>query len=266
MQQLTASALRSSVESKSDDMGLLPQGFTRFAKALSRNFAQLAPASPGFSYESHVKSAPVIPDEAAVIFLLQCPAPVAQLRLTLDRALVFGLCDVMFGGVGNEPPFAEARPLSNIEQAIAGMFAGYVGSLLPQAFATEPFSLHKPSDDQEEAPFSSAVTVTLLGTMHGYSGEMKIELPEALAGLFKPQASLQAPEACAPNIEKIPVNLVAVLGDLSMSLEDLTRLSPGQTVRLNSTIATPISLESEGVELCKARLGQNARRFCLSVL
>ena len=66
-------------------------------------------------------------------------------------------------------------------------------------------------------------------------------------------------------VETIEVELVAVLAEFQMSLDSVTSLHAGQVIKLENDIASPLVVCSDGIELFTARLGQTARKFCLSI-
>jgi flagellar motor switch protein FliM len=266
LKPLTAQAFRAAGEKSRDGLAQLPQGFGRFAKELGKSVAKLTASPPDFAYESFATIAGAAgPDHA--VFLLQSAEPQRMVRVVLDRALVFGLCDLMLGGVGNEPPFTEERPLSRLELALAELFAIGVGETLPYAFpegAIEPLTLRR--DAEEEPDFEAALSITMLGTIHGYSGEMRLDLNQTLADLLKAQGAASEIGAAKPSMDIINVELTAILAGLPMSLDEIGRFARGQLIRLGTHASTPVSVTSGGVELFKARLGQGERRFCLGVI
>ena len=282
---LSIDAIRARPDTPTNNLAMLPAGFTRFAQALSKDFLSLASTVPSFTYEKFCRTEAQLEDEteenSSVSGHLVCGELKRIVSVTIDRSLVFGLCNVVFGGVGNEPPFAETRPFSKIEIAIAQLFLKTVGRSLPAAFATvtlKEFFAAKPQDPNEEPeypPFKPFVSVKFLCNIHGYSGELTIELPEELASLFRPvdevarvKEELKMSEwghQISHRVESIDVELVAVLSEFQMSIDGVTNLHAGQLIKLENDISSPLEICSEGVKLFSARLGQNAQKFCLSI-
>jgi flagellar motor switch protein FliM len=270
MKPLTIQAIRAASVNASDVLAPLPPGFTALAKELGKGFNRLAASAPVFSFESCGKLAEqaLAGDDAHAAMMLAADNRFA-LRIVMDRGFVFGLCDLVFGGVGNEPHFAEDRPLSNIERAMADMFAGLVAETLPQAFeGVEMPNFAILAAESEDAPeYRPEATVTILAAIHGATGEIKFELPRAFIAMLGPQAAQPiAAVVVQPRIDNVAVELTALLAEMPMSLGDVTRLARGQLIRLNATTATPVTVMSEGVELFRAKLGQSARRYCLGVM
>jgi flagellar motor switch protein FliM len=270
MKPLTIQAIRAATVTASDALAPLPPLFNGLARELGKNFTQRWAATPGFTYESCTKlPEPAPAGEDAHPAMIVAADNRFALRIVMDRGLVFGLCDLVFGGVGNEPPFAEDRPLSAIERSVADMFAELIAETLPQALdgADLPsFGLLQPerADAPEHRPEAS---VTMLAAIHGATGEIKFEVPRAFIACLVPQAAQPITAATAtPRIDDVAVELTALLAEMPMSLGDVTRLARGQLIRLNATAATPVQVTSEGVELFRAKLGQSARRYCLGVI
>jgi flagellar motor switch protein FliM len=265
---LTAQAFQPAGGKNRNGLAHLPQGCALFARQLGKGLAKFAGAPPIFSYESFAPVAgPAAIGEDQAAFMLDGADASRTARVVMDRALVFGLCDLLLGGVGNEPAYAEERPLSKIELALAALIAAEVGEALPHAFpgaALEPLSLRTQTEDKPT--FEAALGIRFLGAMQSSSGEMHLELSPALAGLMKPVASAPDLPQARPRAETIGIDLTAILGGVTMNLEELGRLAPGQLIRLGVTAATPVSVTSGGIELFKAKLGQGERKFCLGLI
>lgn len=282
---LSLEALRAKAEKPTNNLALLPKSFSRFTLALSKDFLSIAPATPSFSFEGFCRAEAQLTQEAeenwCLSELLVCGELKQLIRVTIDRPVIYGLCDVVFGGVGNEPAYAQARPFSKIERAITQLFFKTVGRAIPSAFpnaALKEFLAVPPQDPNEDPqypPVKPFVSVKILCNIHGYSGELLIELPEELALQFRPADERQhAPEELrvsewgtqiSDRVETIEVELVAVLAEFQMSLDSVTSLHAGQVIKLENDIASPLVVCSDGIELFTARLGQTARKFCLSI-
>lgn len=263
----------------------LNECFARFCKLLGRTLSGLCTMPPNFTVEriESAGAAEPAPGEAdGVEALLQQEAEVLA-RVMLDKQLVFSLCDLLLGGVGNEPPYNEQRPLSHIERELGRHLIAIVAEVLPQAFDSEQLrslKLWKPVEDEGEEPpqFKPSVRLTILATIMSYSGEVRIELSSEIAALAKatePATASTAPsgrasggwgEQIASRLQPSELDVTAVLTSFPMTLEDIGKLHPGQTMRLPTSFAKPVTLETDGVVLHQARLGQQARHFCLSVL
>lgn len=279
---LNAEAFRVHKDSKSDAYGRAPAVFAKFIKLFTRSMAPLGIVTPVVAYEKHERSSPVPhgSEFQGASGLLVTSQGQALAHVRMEKVVAFGLCELVFGGSGSERPYAEERPLSHIEQDIASHFISLVGEHLPNALEDplpEALAIYRqPADGLSDPPaFLPVVTITLNIAVMGYSGEIEIDLAEAAAGCLRPTGvgSGDAPPAqsswtsqIAARVESSEVELLAVLTSFQMTLQDLSALQPGQTVRLATTLSRPVSLESDGVAIHKARLGQQARRFCLSVL
>lgn len=282
---LSAETIRAKAEKPTNNLSMLPKLFGRFAVALSKEILHIASASPSFVFEGFCRTEAQLVQEveenSTLSEVLICGVMRQSVRVTIDRPVIYGLCDLIFGGVGNEPAYAEARPFSKIERSIMQLFFKAVGRALPSAFpsvAMREFFIAPPEDPNEDSrypPIKPFVSVKILCNIHGYSGEMQIELPEELALLFRPADAKQNEITARPasaweaeisgRVESIEVELVAVLAEFQMSLEGVTNLYAGQVIRLESDISRPLAVCSDGIELFTARLGQASKKFCLSI-
>jgi flagellar motor switch protein FliM len=270
LKPLSIGAIRAAAARTTDSLALLPQGFERFAKHLGKSCGSLMSAPPHISYESFapVQGATAFADTDGISFMLDGSVPPSSMRVTMDRPLVFGLCDLLLGGVGNEAPFAEDRPISKIEHSLARLLASEVGAALPEAFppgaAGAMMPRTRPAD--EMPPFKAAARISFLCTLQGYSGEMLLDLPDELLKLFTLKSAVPHAEAGKPAVDTIAIDLTAVLADMPMSVDEVGKLARGQLIRLNATAQTPVKVQGGEIELFRARLGQHARKYCLAVI
>jgi flagellar motor switch protein FliM len=283
---LSIDAIRSKADGPTNNLAMIPKSFGRFAATLYKDFLEMASTSPSFTFEGFCRTEAQIvqeDDESAFISeLLICGDLRQSVRIKVDRSAIFGLCNVIFGGVGNEPAYSETRPFSKIECAIARLFFEAIGRSLPSAFSNIalkeffPAPWQDPNEDPIYPPFKSFVVVKILCNVHGYSGELLIEMPEELALFFRPvgdeKKNVTKPQLVSEwgaqisgRVENIEVELVALLSEFKMSLEGVTSLRIGQVVNLENEIASPLFVCSEGIKLFTAKLGQTAKKFCLSI-
>ena len=281
---LSIDAIRSKVSSPGNNLAMLPKGFGRFTQMLSKEILRITSTAPNFSFAGFCRTdalaAKDVEENSCLSELLICGDLRQSMRITVERPIVFGICDLVFGGVGNEPAFVETRPFSKIERAVMQLFFKVIGRSLPAAFtniALKEFFLAPPQDPNEDPlypPFKPFVSVKILCNMHGYSGELLIEMPEELTTLFRPldeENRTQSVPAVSEwgaqistRVENIEVELTVVLAELQMSLDNITSFHAGQLIRLESDIGSPVTVCSEGVKLFNAKLGQAAKKFCLS--
>ena len=282
---LSAAAIRSRVEKSSDSMAMLPKAFYRFGQALVKELLKFAPAAPSFSYDGSQKTeahqVKEIDDNANLSEVLVSGDLRESIRITVDREIVFGICDLAFGGVGNEPAYAEARPFSKIECAVMRLFFDAVGRSLPAAFFNISLKdffvapVQNPNEDPFFPPFKPFISVRMLCNIHGYSGEMRIELPEKLATLIRPAGEEKLTSSALPTsewgakisdrVENIEMELTVVLSEFIMSLDRVTKLQTGEIIEFTNDISSSLAVCSEGVKLFDAKLGQSARKFCVSI-
>jgi flagellar motor switch protein FliM len=273
LKPLTAAALPKAGAPMPDRSADLAPRLTAFAKQLAQQTAELSASPMSFAFEQ--AGLPRKPDEGAGCAAVLLVGGEARhiIRISMDRVVVFGLCDALLGGMGNEPAFAEDRPLSKIEQSLAELLALKVGAALPAALAPQEIATFDIKAMDEQNP-SDVIDLEIVFNcaVHGYSGDVRIGLPQPLAASLRSAALDASGQAASPaqpvriNVGHVPVELVAVLADVPMSLEDLSRISKGQLIPLDITSSTPVKVMSEGVELFQARLGRSARHYCVGLL
>ena len=282
---LSIDAIRSKVSSPGNNLAMLPKGFGRFTQRLAKEILTISSIAPDFVFDrvsrSDAEDTEEAEENATLSQLLVCGDLRQSMRITVDRPTVFGICDVIFGSVGNEPAFADPRPFSRIEQSVMELFFKVVGRSLPAAFTSIALKeffiapLQDPNEDPLYPVFKPFVSVRVLCNIHGYSGEILIEMPEELTTLFRPVDEEKRPlstpavsewgSLISSRVESIDVELVVVLAELQMSLDNITSLQPGQMIRLETDIGSPVAVCSEGVKLFNAKLGQTDKKFCLSL-
>lgn len=267
-----------------DKFPLAASGFTRFGKAISRAMKGLGAAAPVIGYERHAPAtsanAETSEDERRVTVLLIGGNPAHVARLHIEPGLVFALCDLVFGGSGTEPAYLEERPLSHIEKDVSMQFADMFAEQLPNAFQSQtldPFTRFIPASDGLSDPpeFKAELRVTLLASLMGFSGELVVECNAALAALLAQRGPVLAETqndagpystAIVSRVEKSEVELGVILASLNLTLGELSTLQPGHVIALSTFVGKPVTIESDGVAMHQARLGQQSRRFCVSVL
>jgi flagellar motor switch protein FliM len=282
---LSLDAIRSKADAPTNNLVLLPKAFGRFSVVLAKNTSDIAATAPNFAFEGFCRTEAQPVQEAdegsCLTELLICGDVGQSVRVSVDRATIFGLCDAVFGGVGNEPAYSEARPFSRTERAIVQLFFKIFGRSLPSAFssiALKEFIVAPPQDPNEDPvnpPFKSFVSVKILCNIFDYSGELTIELPEELALFFRPaddkRRGPKTPKISewgaqiSGRVEGIEMELVAVLAEFQMSLDRIADLHPGQVIELGNSNASPLTVCSEGIGLFTAKLGQTSGKFCLSI-
>lgn len=282
---LSLEAIRSKADAPTNNLVMLPKAFGRFAVELSKNTSGIAATAPNFTFEGFCRTETQPTQEAdessCLTELLICGDIGQSVRMSVDRAVIFGLCDAVFGGVGNEPAYSEARPFSKTERAIVLLFFKVLGRSLPSAFsniALTEFTVAPPQDPNEDPvnpPFKPFVSVKILCNIFDYSGELIIELPEELALFFRPaddkRRGPKTPKVSewgtqiSGCVEGIEMELVAVLAEFQMNLDRITDLYAGQVIALENSITSPLTVCSEGIGLFTARLGQTSGKFCLSI-
>jgi flagellar motor switch protein FliM len=286
VKRLSAEAIMGRGDKLPNNLAEVTKGFNRFAQVLSTKLREMTSQIPIFVFESCSKAAtrPIVSDEGVYPGLseqLYCPQIKQCVRVTANRAMIYAICDLAFGGSGSEKLHDVTRPFSKIEQALTSHFFKIIGTTLPAAMAPAPiaaFVPHVPLESHEgEAlkPFKPLVSVKILCNMQALSGEIVIDLPTEVIACFEVttiqtgQTNMGKPSEWSGQIsdrlEMIEVDLVAILADLSMSVRAIADFSVGQTIGLGVDIESPLAIFCGATKLFSARLGQKQRKYCLVV-
>jgi len=279
--KLTFDAIRTASGPALHKFPVLPKTCAKFAERLSQDMASLAAIPIRIVHDglddsqAQGKTPPQF--HAAYTAILHAHNPTFAIHLAIDRQLVFALCDVAFGGCGNEPPYHEDRPLSKIETALCKAACATVGEALAAVFGGEPaptFSAEVPADENK-GPEKTAIAARFLMHLHGYSGEMMLGFTAAsLRALQAARPAARPPARPTPSqwggaigsqLDGIDIELTAILAHVELSVGALEALKPGQLIKLPNRIGTPVPVYSGGERLFTGRLGQSAGRYALNI-
>jgi flagellar motor switch protein FliM len=107
------------------------------------------------------------------------------------------------------------------------------------------------------------------------SGDITFDLAADLVSLFKATVpSNKAVDACSVSswqdqilarLEPAEIELMALLADVPLSLDVISKLKIGQVVSLGVNFKSPIAVHAGETKLYSTRLGQNDGNFCLVV-
>lgn len=261
----------------------LPALLTALAEALAavlRDFTQ-APVkveADGLGIEHHP---PPVAD-AVTSHLVSGRGPLGP-SLVADRAFTLGLCEAAFGGTGMEPPFdGEDRPLSKTEQRLTRGVLEALAARLPAAlelclgtvFALDESDRRKqPPPSEHDAEF---IAGRLLVHIYGYSGEVRLLLPEVEIGAILAlgaesvaahgPASAEAQDHFRAEILEGPVDLSVQVPQELMQLGEVARLRKGQLLKFKATVETPLLVSCEGLTLHRARLSSSEGHVTLEIV
>jgi flagellar motor switch protein FliM len=284
---LTVDAVLAASRATDARLQALAPVFARLAESLNEAAKSLAPKPVKFSFDgieaSRGKGAAPITLDPMLSCNVRAERWEADLAIGFDRSLLFAVTEAMFGGSGEEQPYSEERPLSNIEKQIAKTILDMVIRAMETAFqGIAETSFVKP--DQEKAgsasgqasPPPSDIFIRMLAHLWGYSGELLIGLPKAAVLMLQDKLKVPSVSAQAPRqtkwsghiqhqISDANVSLTAVLSEFDMPLDDIARLRKGQVIKVATKLGEPVMLVSDGETIFSCALGQSQGRYVLSV-
>jgi flagellar motor switch protein FliM len=284
---LTIEAVLAASRAAESKLQALSPIFARLADSLGEAAKTLTAKPIKFSFEGFDANRGKGPAASAADPALTCRVRAeawdAALTVGFDRGLLSAMTEAMLGGSGEEPPYAEERPFSNIERRIAAEIHGAVIRAMTasfQAIAETRFSIvngmpsHAAPNHAAELP--PTMFVRFLAQLWSYSGELLIGLPKAAVLMLQdklrtPLASGAAPSPPTWNgyirrrISDADVSLTAVLAQIDMPLDRLANLQRGQVVKLAARLGDPVTLESDGEAIFSCALGQSQGRYVLSI-
>jgi flagellar motor switch protein FliM len=207
--------------------------------------------------------------------------PFGEGLLTLDLPTCFRFIDRCLGGSGRaavpERTFFTDVEMITLDEVVGLILSGFQRSwskILPE-FA--PKFLQREMDPYVLNLWTSTERI-LSSTFNIVSdivtGEMKICLPYSpvAAVLPKPGSAVFSQtggNASIPMLEKrlqkVPLEVRAILGRAEIPVRDLLRLKIGDLVRLDNSVGDPICLQVEGQTKFSARLGRVGKKCGLKI-
>lgn len=195
--------------------------------------------------------------------------------LWMDRQAASALMEAALGGTGTEAAFALSdRQLSRIETGVIRLATSSMTQELMHALGRElarPFSLfesdgrREPSDDA-----SQLVTFHFVVNLFGYDGEIRIALTRSellrqigTRGEAESVAAGAAKQQLQLEIGRSELILTVSLGQETLSVEDISNLSPGRLLELASTASMPVTVWSSGIATYQGTLARAGDRLAV---
>lgn len=218
---------------------------------------------------------------AAVFFV---PEWQSRLVFAINRALVYAIVEMVFGGDGTEPPFEEVRPFSQIERNVARAVLTAAAKALQASLASVShltFAFERIETSSESLTIddrnSRAVVARFDLRAVDRSGELMLVIPQSAVQSTRSkagEAAAQAPADPAANgwlrqmqneIRNTEVTLTAVLDERRTTLAEVARLKVGQLLRLEARVDGTVRLECNNHPLFNCEIGQLEGAYTLRV-
>ena len=205
----------------------------------------------------------------------------SRVVFTVDRAFVYSITELVFGGDGSEPQFEEKRRFSQIEKNVARSVLGIAARALQQSLASVAlltFEFERIETNMETVSIdgrdSKAVVAKFDLRAGGRSGRLQLIIPQSAvrAARTQPEASDDQREADAAwfrqmqgEIKSTEVKLTAVLEEKRVSLADVASFKVGQVIPLDARTDGRVTLVCNNQPLFLCEIGQLEGVYSLRV-
>ena len=207
-----------------------------------------------------------------------------ELLLEINLPIIISMIDILLGGDGGGNP--ESRELSVIEEAIVGPIVNYVLLELSHAWSdTADISFHcqkiefDPEFVRVTALESSVLSATFDLRMGNKTGTMNICYPfemiqpildrvtaKMTGGRDRRGRKLGTQNEVLRSIRNVPIKLDVGLGHCSITANDLSRLKPGDVLKLDKRIDSLADVYVEGRRSFQAALGTRRGKLAVQLM
>ena len=207
-----------------------------------------------------------------------------ELLLEINLPIIISMIDILLGGDGGGNP--ESRELSVIEEAIVGPIVNYVLLELSHAWSdTADISFHcqkiefDPEFVRVTALESSVLSATFDLRMGNKTGTMNICYPfemiqpildrvtaKMTGGRDRRGRKLGTQNEVLRSIRRVPIKLDVGLGHCSITANDLSRLKPGDVLKLDKRIDSLADVYVEGRRSFQAALGTRRGKLAVQLM
>lgn len=203
----------------------------------------------------------------------------------ISQLIVLDIVDHMLGGLGEDLELEEEYSYTDIEKELYKTVVKYLISAMPDSWAgfvkmDTAFSQIEDSNSvQKSIGMDEIVVICILKlTLENISGKITICLPSALLDnmfkIFDKQDILDEDEWQArentrkrimSNLKDSSLDVVAQLGNVSMNVDDICNLHPGDVLNLNRPKDSAVSLLIEGMPWYQGVLGVHKKNFAIEI-
>lgn len=228
--------------------------------------------------------ADTVPEMMVTAVLTMEPLP-GRCLLQLDLRVLLAAVDRLLGGKGRPAKVADDRELTDIEVKLTHSLLEHFVSAAREAWSTVVDLTPAIADVsarkqllQIALPTEAAVMVMFEVRINDLSGTMSLCLPyemlKPVAPKLTPQAWItagsrngdgQVRELLEYQLERVPVELSALLGFADLPLRDLAQLEVGDIVILDSVVSDEVSVLVEGEPKFRAWPGLVANKRAVKI-
>lgn len=214
-------------------------------------------------------------NEEGVAAIFAVPEWQSRIVFTVDRAFVYSITELVFGGDGSEPPFEDKRKFSQIEKNITRSVVGIAARALQSSLASVSeitLEFERVETNMEAVSIdnrdSKAVVAKFDLRAAGRTGRLQLVIPQTAirAARSQPTTSPDEQEEGSPDlvwfrqmqseVKSTAVRVTAVLEEKRVSLADVAAFKVGQVIPLDARIDGRIKLECNNQPLFMCEIGQ----------
>jgi flagellar motor switch protein FliM len=190
--------------------------------------------------------------------------------LLFDSGAIGMFLDGVLGGSGTQIPELAASGLTGPQSAlVSGLATGIVRALSDALTSSLGMSLACRSAEIHDATVESAPIACLLELGSEETvGRVALLLAKEplLAACPESETGLHGEDPrVASVLDGVELDLVAELGSIHLSLQDVSRLGVGDTLRLDAAVGSTVSVRAEGCELFRGRPTTSGGRIALKL-
>ena len=212
-------------------------------------------------------------DCIAAIFIV--PEWQSRIVFTIDRAFVYSITEMVFGGDGSEPPFEDKRKFSQIEKSITRSVVGIAARALQSSLAAVSeitLEFERIETNMESVSIDNRDTKAVVAKFDlraaGRTGRLQLVIPQTAirAARAQPEISPEDQDEGSPDVvwfrqmqsevKSTAVKVTAVLDEKSVSLAEVAAFRVGQVIPLDARIDGRIKLVCNNQPLFMCEIGQ----------
>lgn len=251
-----------------------------YSSAQLRSIVQSSVASVDqMPFEEFVKS---LRDQSILSLFVAKPLS-GQMVLEVSPDLAFAMLDRMLGGMGLQPDKLshlteiETMVMERIFSKILESFQDAWNSVLKLRTELEELEVN-PHFLQIVSPNETVVTVTINVSVGEVEGTIRVCLPHVVLEPIMPRLSAHhwlsnqkkdpeplESEALQKRLRKTDLAIIAELGHSEITIEEFLNLESGDVIRLNETVADPLTVKVDDQEKFRGFPGTSKGRMAIQI-
>lgn len=221
--------------------------------------------------------------EGGMAAIFAVPEWEGQILFVVDRAFVYALTELVYGGDGSEPPYEEGRSYSliekNVVRAVLSTAAQALQTSLSRPGRALTIAFERMETDMEaidtDDGHSEAVVSEFDFQALGRTGAMHLVIPRSTVRTARARRSVAANGKSAAadvwsrrmqeEIRSTTVPLNAILEERSMTLAEIAGFKVGQLIPLDARVDGRIKVECNGEPMFTCQVGKSEGAYTLRV-